>query len=81
MPRDGAQTLSDYPPGTLIKVACRKCPRKGQYRRETLGTLHNSPDIKLPLLLATLAGDCPKMIASRYEDRCGVHLVNPPSRA
>ena len=32
----GALTLADYPRDDMVRLACPKCGRAGQYRRETL---------------------------------------------
>lgn len=63
---NGAVRLADYP-GELILVVCRKCDRRGQYRRANLVAKYG-PDMGLPDVLHVLAGDCPKWSGW---DRCG----------
>jgi hypothetical protein len=62
--------LADFPFET-VRLACRKCPRKGQYRKATLldryGADQNTVELRL-----ILAADCPKVIANKITDLCGV---------
>ena len=54
----GALTLADYP-AKLVRVACRRCDRRGRYWRTTLIALYGA-EAPLPNVLAFLAHDCPK---------------------
>lgn len=44
----GTRTLADHP-SCMVRLACTKCERRGQYRRERLIAEHGA-DIKLPNL-------------------------------
>ena len=46
-------------PDTMVRIACRKCDRHGQYRRSSLVALYGSA-VPLPDLLGQLAHNCPK---------------------
>jgi hypothetical protein len=63
-------TLIEHP-GLMVRLACTKCERRGQYRKATLieryGTGANLVDLRLEL-----AADCPRVIADKPVDRCGV---------
>ena len=52
----GSRTIRDFP-SDPIEVECKKCGRKGRYRKATLIEKHGN-DIRLPDLLALIAGDC-----------------------
>ena len=52
----GAPTIRDFPTDP-IEVECKKCGRKGRYRKATLIEKYGSNTI-LPGLLALIAGDC-----------------------
>jgi hypothetical protein len=63
-----ALTLTSYP-RDLVRLACDRCGRSGQYRRETLIERFGR-DAQMPTVLVALA-DCP-----RYKDMsnpCGAH--------
>jgi hypothetical protein len=64
----GALTLADYP-GEVVRLACDRCDRRGQYRRSTLVTLFGA-DASLPDVLNDLAR-CPN--AKNASDPCGAH--------
>ena len=70
MPRDGALLLSDYP-GDTVHLACRKCPRWGQYPKLTLVTRYRD-DITLPTLKDKIA-KCPRQ--GLKSDDCGSYYV------
>ena len=63
-------TLSDYP-GDVVRLACRKCDRAGQYRKAALMTRYGA-NMKLPDLRVEVAR-CPKM--GSMSDGCGVYFV------
>ena len=54
----GAPTIRDFPTDP-IEVAYKKCGRNGRYRKAALIEKYGN-DIRLPDLLASLAGDCDK---------------------
>ena len=62
-------TLSGYPTD-VVRLACHKCDRKGQYRKAAL--LKRYGKMKLPDLRAEIAR-CPKM--GTMSDGCGVYYV------
>ena len=53
MPRSGSLLLCDYPK-PMVRLICKLCDRKGQYRKETLLNQYG-PDIALPDLLHLIA--------------------------
>ncbi len=53
----GALTLTKYP-GETVRVAFRRCDRRGQYRRSSLVALHGER-AGLPDVLHQLAQGCP----------------------
>jgi hypothetical protein len=61
--------LADYP-FDMVRLACEKCPRKGQYLKSSLmhrfGRDQNMVDLRL-----ILAADCPKVVANKFGDLCG----------
>lgn len=54
----GARTLTDYPVA-IVRIACRKCERRSQYRRSSPIALYGKK-AALPDVFAQLAHDCPK---------------------
>ena len=54
----GTLTIGDFP-ADPIEVECKRCGRKGRYRKAALIEKYGN-DIRLPDLLASLAGDCDK---------------------
>jgi hypothetical protein len=73
MPRGGALTLGDLE-GKLevLRVACKKCDRVGQYRVAKLIERHG-PDANLVDWKDSLTADCPKRPNDRVAlmDLCG----------
>ena len=61
---DEWQTLARYP-YPIVRVACRYCPRLGQYRLERLIAAHGR-DTTFEQLLTNLSADC-----TRASDRTG----------
>jgi hypothetical protein len=55
----------------MLEVACSRCERRGRLWVSKLIAQHG--DIRLPELRYLLASDCPRVIADRVYDRCGVH--------
>jgi hypothetical protein len=48
--------LADFP-YVSVRLACRKCSRKGSYRLARLASRYGS-EIRLPELLGFLVGEC-----------------------
>jgi hypothetical protein len=67
----GALTLAEFRP-ELIRLACRRCDRRGQYRRTTLIALYGEK-VALPDVLAQLGLDCPKRGAIG-DEACGAYF-------
>lgn len=78
----GALKLANYP-HDMVRVACRKCDRRGQYRRSSLIALYG-PTVPLPDVLGQLAHDCPKR-GGMGNDSCGAYFPDlverPPTRS
>jgi len=66
----GSITLENFP-HSMVRLACRKCDRRGQYRRSTLIAEHGA-DIPLPDLRERIAG-CPRQ--GRMLDGCGLFCL------
>lgn len=66
----GSISLATYP-HELVRIACRKCDRRGQYRRAALIKRFGS-DRAMPDLLRDVAAGCPKMV-DFGTDRCAAH--------
>jgi hypothetical protein len=64
----GALTLAEYP-GEIVRLACDRCGRQGQYRRATLARVFKETTT-LPDILAAMAY-CPN--ARNASDPCGAH--------
>lgn len=71
MARSGALQLKDYPTD-MVRLACARCDRKGQYRKAAL-IKRFGKDIALPTLL-TLVAKCERQ--GRMSDACGVYYVD-----
>ena len=69
----GALTLADYP-ADLIRLACRRCQRRGQYRKDRLIAEHGAGK-PLPDLRADLA-QCTGGITSGQWSACGAYFVD-----
>ena len=67
MTRYSARSLGDYP-HAMVRLACRKCGRRGQLSRDRLIAEHGR-DIVLPDLLRIIAS-CPRY--GKIYDPCGV---------
>jgi hypothetical protein len=55
-----------------IDIACGACERHGTLRTERLLADHG-PAMEMPTLLRSLAGDCPKLAATNFYEKCDVH--------
>lgn len=73
-----ARRLGDWP-SAWVEVACRRCDRRGRYRRETLLAQHG-PEALMPDLRHEIAADCP-LQATLGTTRCGVYYANAPGLA
>lgn len=67
----GALSLADHP-GSFVPLACRKCERRGRYRKARLIEKHGAI-IALPDLGAIIAADCPRRTKAG-NDSCGVYF-------
>jgi hypothetical protein len=78
MPRDGATIFSDLI-GKLdvLRVACDKCRRAGQYQLNRLVENRGS-DAKVIDWLDEITADCPKKIARDMNDPCGARCPQLP---
>ena len=68
---DGGDEPPRRLPLDMVRLACRKCPRRGQYRKATLLERYG-PNQNTVELRSILVADCPKVIANRATDLCGV---------
>ena len=67
--------LADFP-YVSVRLACRKCSRKGSYRLARLALRYRS-EIGLPELLALLVGECDLWETNRpWKRACGAFFVN-----
>lgn len=57
----------------MIDVACNRCDRRGRLLSGRLVAEHGAT-IPVPVLLRSIAADCPRMRAAQLHDVCGVHL-------
>ena len=57
----------------VLDVACNRCDRRGRLHAARLLATHG-PGLPMPDLRRILAADCPRMIAGRVHDVCGVHF-------
>lgn len=64
----GSLILREYP-ASIIRLACWRCDRRGQVRRDRL-ILEHGPDIALPDLRHKLAVGCP--LAGHRLTPCGI---------
>src|SRR5262245_54761162 len=76
--RDGAIIFSDLI-GKLdvVKVACGKCGRVGQYSLARLIERHGR-DGNVADLIDAVAADCPKRKAANFSDRCDARCPDLP---
>jgi len=65
MPRSYV-TLAEYPMD-MVRLACTKCERRGQYRKATLIERYG-PDKNMVELRLKLAAGCPKIAANQIMD-------------
>jgi hypothetical protein len=62
--------LRDYP-FDVVRLACTKCERRGQYRKSTL-IERFGPNYGLVSMRLDLAKGCPKIVENSINDLCGV---------
>jgi hypothetical protein len=74
--------LSSYP-WVVVRLACRVCPRKGQYRLARLAAKFG-PEAEIDDVVELLSRDCPwrdERRSSRYGDpHCGAYLPDLENR-
>jgi hypothetical protein len=56
----------------MLEIACSRCERRGRLRVARLIEQYGA-DMRLPELRYILAADCPRVVADKVYDRCGVH--------
>jgi hypothetical protein len=69
----GSICLADFP-HEMVRLTCRKCERKGQYRKPNLLQRYD-PATAMPDLLRQLATGCP-LLRDFGNDRCGAYYVD-----
>jgi hypothetical protein len=57
----------------MLEVSCNRCDRRGRMHTDRLIAEHG-PDMPIPQLRRLIAADCPRMIAGRMHDVCGVRF-------
>lgn len=63
--------LADYP-FDVVNVSCRKCDRRGRYRKQTLVAKYGGA-IAMPDLRWEIAADCSRALKQRFgTDPCGI---------
>jgi hypothetical protein len=76
MPQSGALQLKDYPTA-MVRLACIRCDRKGQYGLENLIAEHGA-EITLPDLRTRIA-QCE--LDGKLGSACGIYYVDLVPRA
>ena len=56
-----------------VDIACNFCPRRGKANVGRLMGEHG-PNMSIPTLLRIWTADCPRRLAERIAEPCGVHL-------
>lgn len=70
----GVVTLGQIAPHLpMLEVACNRCDRRGRLYADRLIAEHGQ-DMPIPTLLRIIAADCPRMVAGKMHDVCGVHF-------
>jgi hypothetical protein len=78
MPRDGAITFRDIVgKPTVMRIACDKCGRSGQYRVDRL-IMGYGIDAKLFDWLDEITADCPRKQAKYLNHQCGARCPDLP---
>jgi hypothetical protein len=74
MPTGGAILLGEVAQHlATIHITCNSCPRRGKASVGRLMPEHR-PDMPIPDLLRLMSADCPRRLAARIAEPCGVHL-------
>lgn len=69
--------LKHWPPQVMLRFACKKCPRQGQYSLRSLIDRYGA-DHQFGGLAATISADCPKRSSgAHYSDPCGAYHLGP----
>ena len=58
---------------TMVEVSCNRCDRRGRLSIARLLAEHG-PALARPELRRIIAHDCPRMVAGKVPDVCGVHF-------
>jgi hypothetical protein len=78
MPAHGAILLGEVAQHlAAVHIACNFCPRRGKASIVRL-MQEQGPDMPIPDLLRLLSHDCPRRLAARISEPCGVHLPELP---
>jgi len=60
----------------MVRLACTKCDRRGQYRKATLIERYG-PDQNTVDLLALISADCPEAAGEQSHRLVRLHLCRP----
>jgi hypothetical protein len=69
---NGSLALSEYP-APMMRLACRRCERRGRYRVARLVAEHGA-DVALPDLRHVLAVGCP--LVGHRSTPCAIYFVD-----
>ncbi len=74
MPTHGAILLGEVARHlAAVHIACNFCPRQG--KANIIRLMHeHGPDMPIPDLLRMFSHDCPRRLAAKISEPCGVHL-------
>jgi hypothetical protein len=74
MPSQGSILLGEVAQHLAsVDIACNFCERRGKANISRLMHEHG-PEMPIPTLLRMLFADCPRRLAERIAEPCGVHL-------
>jgi hypothetical protein len=74
MPAGGSILLGDVAQHLAsVDIICKFCERRGKVSIARLMREHG-PDTPIPTLLRMLSTDCPRRLAARIAEPCGVHM-------
>ena len=74
--------LSEFP-WVVVRLDCKLCPRRGQYRLARLAA-KLGPEMDLEAVLEEVSVDCPWMRRGRarqYDSRCGIRFTDLDGRS
>ena len=57
----------------ILEVSCNRCERGGRLTTSRLAMALGA-NMPIPELRQIIAGDCPRMVAGRMHDVCGLHF-------